>query len=89
MGVVGLAWYITALCALLTLMTSAISWAPSSEFIAVVLTLAFAGGTVIAIITAIGLGMLPRTHRIRQSRSLWTAFAVAAATVTALAVLIG
>ena len=90
MGVVGLAWYISGLSALLSLMTSAIAWAPPGPgLITLGLPLVFGCVSLLSAGAAICLGRLPRTHRVRQSRSLWAALVAAASTVTVLAVLLG
>ncbi|MDB5312172.1 MAG: hypothetical protein JWO38_6374 [Gemmataceae bacterium] len=89
MGVVGLAWYMSGLSALLAVMTSAITWAPGPGPIERALPVVFAAGALVGAAVAIGLGRLPPTHRVRQSRSLRAVFVVAAVSVTLLVALIG
>jgi hypothetical protein len=90
MGLIGLAWYISGLSALLALMTSAITYAPPGPGpIEKALPTVFGCGSLLSAGVAIGLGRLPPTHPIRQSRSLWVGFVVAAVTVTLMAVLLG
>jgi hypothetical protein len=90
MGVVGLAWYISGLSALLALLTSAITWAPPGPgLIALALPVAFGCGSLLSAGVAIGLGRLTPTHPARQSRSLRAVFIAAALTVTLMAVLVG
>jgi hypothetical protein len=90
MGVVWLAWYMSGLSALLAVMTSAITYAPPGPgSVERVLPVVFAGGSVVAAVVAIGLGQLPPTHRLRQSRSLRTLFVVVAVSLTLLVAIIG
>jgi hypothetical protein len=90
MGVVGLAWYICGLSALLAVMASLISVAPPGPGpVERAVPAVFAGGAVLAAVVAVGLGSLPPTHRVRQSRSVRAVFVVVAVSVTVLAALIG
>jgi len=90
MGVVGLAWYLSGVSALLALMFSAITYAPPGPGpLAQALPVVFAGGSLVAAVVALALGRLPATHRARQSRPLWAAFVVVAVSVTLLGVLLG
>ena len=89
MGVVGLAWYLSGLSALLVVMSSAITWAPGPGPVEQALPVVFAAGALAAAAIAIGLGRLPPTHWVRQSRSLRAGFVVAAVSVTLLAALVG
>ena len=90
MGVVGLAWYISGLSALLALLTSAITWAPPGPgLIAPTLPVVFGCGSLLSAGVAIGLGRLPPMHQARQSRSLRVVFVAAALTVTVMAVFLG
>jgi hypothetical protein len=90
MGVVGLAWYMSGLSALLAVMTSAITYAPPGPGpVERALPFVFAGGSVLTAVVAIGLGQLPPTHRVRESRSVRAVFVVAAISVTLLVALLG
>jgi hypothetical protein len=90
MGVVGLSWYICGLSALLAVMRSLITWAPPGPGPAVrALPAVYASAAVLMAGVAVGLGLLPRTHPVRQSRSLRAVFGLAAVSVTVLAMLIG
>ena len=73
MGIVGLAWYLSALSALIAVMTSAITWAPEPGPIERALPVVFAAGALLWATIAIILGRLPPTHWIRKSRSVRTA----------------
>jgi hypothetical protein len=90
MGVVGLSWYICGLSALLAAMRSMITWAPPGPGPVVrALTDVYASAAFLMGGVAIGLGLLPRTHWVRQSRSLRAVCALAAVSVTVLAMLYG
>jgi hypothetical protein len=90
MGVVGLAWYISGLSALLALLTSFITWVPPGPgLIALALPVVFGCGSLLSAGVAIGLGRLPPTHPVRQSRTLRALFVAAALTVTVMAFLLG
>ena len=90
MGVIWLAWYISGLSALLSLLSSAITWAPPRPgLIALALPVVFGCGSLLSAGVAIGLGRLPPTHQARQSRPLRAVLVAAALTVTVMAVLVG
>jgi hypothetical protein len=54
-----------------------------------VLPAAFGGVALLAGGAAVGLGRLPTTHRVHQSKPLWAGLVVVAVTVTLLLVLVG
>ena len=90
MGVIGLAWYIGGLSALLAVMASLISYVPPGPGpVERALPSVFACGAILAAVVAVGLSQLPPSHWVRQSRSLWAVFVVGAVSVTVLAALIG
>jgi hypothetical protein len=76
-----LAWYICGVCLLLALLASAITYHPHIQHLGVVLPAVFGAVTVLAGAVAVGIGRLPPTHRLRQSKPLWAglvAIAIAA-----------
>ncbi len=78
MGVVGLAWYISGLSALLALLTSFITWAPPGPgLIALASPVVFGCGSLLFAGVAIAVGRLPPTHQVRQSWSLRAMFVAA------------
>ncbi|MFN0052099.1 MAG: hypothetical protein ACKV0T_07905 [Planctomycetales bacterium] len=89
MRIISLAWYICAVCLLLMLLASSMTWHPDIQFQGGVLA------TVLGIVgllmggVAIAFGGLPKTHRVHQSKSLWGGMVAFAVTVTALLVLVG
>jgi hypothetical protein len=89
MRIVWLAWYICGVCLLLALMVSAISYHPDTQHVGVVLSAVFGSLALLAGGSAFGLGRLPPTHRIHQSKPLWVGLVVVAVTVTLLLVLVG
>jgi hypothetical protein len=89
MRIVWLAWYISGACLLLALMASAITYHPDAQYEGVVLPAVFGGGAILAGGAAIGLGRLPPTHRVHQSKPLWAGLVAIAVFVTLLLVLVG
>ena len=89
MRVIGLLWYICGVCLLLALIASAITYHPSVRYQGALFTSLFGGIALVAGVMAIGLGRLPRTHRIHRSRTLWAGLVALAASVTLLLVLVG
>ena len=89
MRVVWLAWYICGVCLLLTLLASAITYHPDIQHLGAVLPAAFGGVALVAGGAAVGLGRLPPTHRVHQSKPLWAGLVAVAVTVTLLLVLVG
>jgi hypothetical protein len=89
MRVVWLAWYICGVCLLLALLASAVTYHPDIQHLGVVLPAAFGGVALLAGRAAVGLGQLPPTHRVHQSKPLWAGLVVVAVTVTLLLVLVG
>ena len=89
MRVVWLAWYICGVCLLLALSASAITYHPDVQHLGVVLPAAFGSVALLAGGAAVGLGRLPTTHRVHQSRPLSAGVAAVAVTVTLLLVLVG
>ena len=86
MRVVWLAWYICGVCLLLTLLASAITYLPDIQHLGVVLPAAFGGVALLAGGAAVGLGQLPPTHRVHQSKPLWAGLVAVAVTLTLLLV---
>ena len=82
MRVVWLARYICGLCLLLALLASAITHQPGIQHLGVVVPAAFGGLAVLAGGAAVGLGRLPPTHRVHQSKPLWFGLAAFAVIVT-------
>jgi hypothetical protein len=89
MRVVWLAWYICGVCLLLALSASAITYHPDIQHLGLVSPAAFGGVALLAAGAAVGLGRLPPTHRVHQSRPLWAGVVAVAVTVTLLLVLVG
>ena len=89
MRVVWLAWYICSVCLLLALLASAISYHPDFQHLGVLAPAAFGGVALLAGGAAVGLGRLPPTHRVHQSRPLWDGVGAVAVTVTLLLILVG
>jgi hypothetical protein len=89
MRVVWLAWYICGVCFLFALLASAITYHPGIQHLGVVLPAAFGGVSLLAGGTAAGLGRLPPTHHVHQSKPLWAGLVAVAVTVTLLLVLVG
>ncbi len=89
MRVVWLAWYICGVCLLLALLASATTYHPDIQHLGVVLPAAFGGVALLAGRAAVGLGRLPPTHRVHQSKPLWAGLVAIAVTVTLLLVLVG
>ena len=90
MGVVGFSWYMSGLLVLMAGMRSIITWAPPGPSPAVrALPAVYASAAVLMSAVALGFGLLPRTHRLRQSRSLRAVCGLAAVSATLLAMLIG
>jgi hypothetical protein len=89
MRVVWLAWFICGVCLLFALLASAITYHPGIQHLGVVLPDAFSGVALLAVVAAVGLGRLPPTHRVHQSKPLWAGLVVVAVTVTLLLVLVG
>jgi hypothetical protein len=89
MRVVWLAWYICGVCLLLALSASAITYDPDFQHLGAVLPAAFGGVALLAGGAAGGLGRLPPTHRVHQSRPLWAGVVAVAVAVTLLLVLVG
>jgi hypothetical protein len=89
MRVIWLAWYICGVCLLLALLASAITYRPNFQHLGVVLPAAFGGAALLAGAAAVGLGRLPLTHRVHQSKPLWAGLIAVAVTVTLLLVLVG
>jgi hypothetical protein len=89
MRVVWLAWYICGVCLLLALLASAITYHPDIQHLGVVLPAVFGGVALLAGGTPAGLGRLPLTHRVHQSKPLWAGFVAGAVIATLLLVLVG
>jgi len=88
MGVVGLTWYLTGILALLAFLASTITGAPGAGRLEIVIPGVLGGGAVLAAGLAIGLGWLPPTHWVRQSRSVWRTLVAVAVTVTVMLILV-
>lgn len=89
MRVIWLAWYICGGCLLLALLASAITYHPDSQHLGVVLPATFGSVGLLAGGAAVGLGRVPPTHHVHQSKPLWTGLVAVAITVTLLLVLVG
>ena len=89
MRVVWLAWYICGVCLLVAFLASAITYHPDLQHLDVLLPAAFGGVALLAGGTAVGLGRLPPTHRVHQSKPLWAGLVAVAVTLTLLLVLAG
>lgn len=89
MRVVWLAWYICGAFLLLALLASAITFHPDIQHLGVVLPAAFGGVALLAGRAAVGLGRLPPTHCVHQSRPFWAGLVAVAVTVTLLLILVG
>jgi hypothetical protein len=89
MRVVWLAWYICGVCLLLALLASAITYHPDIQHLGVVLPAASGGVALLAGGAAVGLGRLPPTHRVHQSKPLWAGLVAVAVAVTLMLVLVG
>lgn len=89
MRAIWLGWYLCGVCLLLALLASAITYRPDVQHLGVLLPAAFGGVALLAGGAAVGLGRLPPTHRVHQSKSLWTGLVAVAVTVTLLLVLVG
>lgn len=89
MRVVWLAWFICGVFLLLAVLASAITYHPDIQHLGLVLPAVFGGGALLAGGSAVGLGRLPPTHRVHQSRPLWAGLVAVAVTVTLLLVLAG
>jgi hypothetical protein len=89
MKLVWLSWYITAVSALLSLIASAITYAPGMEDVGATISMGFAVATVIGFIASLWIGKRPKDHWVHHSRPLWTCFVVAAATVSLMLVAVG
>jgi hypothetical protein len=89
MRAVWLAWYICGVSLLSALMASAITYHPDIQHLSAVLPAAFGGVALLAAGAAVGLGRLPSTHRVHQSKPLRAGFVAVAVTMTLLLVLTG
>jgi hypothetical protein len=89
MRVVWLAWYICGVCLLLALLASAITYHPDIQHLGVVLPAVCGGVALLAGGAAVGLGRLPRAHRVHQAKPLWAGLVAVAVTVTLFLVLVG
>ena len=89
MRVAWLAWYICGVCLLLTLVASAITYVPKIQHRGVVLPAAFGGVAFLAGGAGVGLGQLPPTHWVHQSKPIRAGLVAGACTVTLLLVLVG
>jgi hypothetical protein len=89
MRVAWLAWYICAVSLVLAILASAITYHPDVQRLAVALPAALGGVALLAGGAAVGLGRLPSTHCVHQSRPLWTGLVAVAVAATLLLVLLG
>jgi hypothetical protein len=89
MRVVWLARCIRGVGLLLALLASAITYDPEIQRLGVVLPAAFGGVALLAGGAAVGLGRLPPTRRVHQSKPLWAVLVAVAVIVTLLLVLVG
>jgi hypothetical protein len=89
MRVVWLAWYICAVCLLLALVASVVTYGPDIQHLGLVLPAVFGGVALVAGAVAFALERLPPTHRVHQSSPLWAGLVALAVTVILLLVLVG
>jgi hypothetical protein len=89
MRAVWLAWYICAVCLLLALVASVITYGPDIQHLGLLLPAVFGGVALVTGAVAFALGRLPPTHRVHQSRPLCAGLVALAVTVTVLLVLVG
>jgi hypothetical protein len=89
MRVIWLAWYICGVCLLLALLVSAITHYPDIQHLGVVLPAAFGGVPLLAGAAAVGLGRLPLTLGVHQSKPVWAGLIAVAVTMTLLLVQVG
>ena len=89
MRLVWLSWYVSGMLALLSVLTSLISYAPGPNRVETLLPIVFATGAFVGIGASVCLGRLRREHWIHQSKPLWAGFVAVALAVTVLVVLIG
>jgi hypothetical protein len=89
MRVVWLAWYICGACILLALLASLITYHPDLQYLGVVSPAAVGSLALLAGGAAVGLGRLPPTHPVHQSRPFWAALVAVAAAVTLILVSVG
>ena len=89
MRLVWLSWYIAAVSALLSLIASAITYAPGAEGAGTALQIGFAIAAVIGFAISLWIGKRPKDHCVHHSRPLWISFVVAAATVSLMLVAVG
>lgn len=89
MRIVWLAWYICGASLLIALLTSAITYHPDIRNLGVVLPAVFTGIGILAGGGALGLGRLPASHRVHQSKPLWAGLIVVAVAMTLLLAMMG
>jgi hypothetical protein len=89
MRIVWLAWYICGVCLLLALLASAVTFHADSQHLGVVLPAVFGAVALLAGRAAVGIGRLPPTHRVHESKPLCGGLVVVAIGATFLLVLIG
>jgi hypothetical protein len=90
MRIVWLTWYICGVWLLLAVLASAITYAPAGiPHLDVLLPAASGSMALVTGVAAVGLGRLPPTHRVHQSKAIWSVLLADAVTVTLLLVLLG
>jgi hypothetical protein len=89
MKLVWLCWYICSMLALLFVLSSLITYAPSAEGFGQFVQAATGSGAMIAFGLAVCLHRLPHDHWVNRSKPLWAGLTVVAVSVTVLAILIG
>jgi hypothetical protein len=89
MRLVRLAWYVFGVALVGGLLSTLISYAPHVQHLSWVIPTVWGVVAGLAGITAIGLGRMPPTHPIHQSRPVWACAVAAAVTATLLLALVG
>ncbi len=86
MRIVWLLRYICGAWLLLALLASAITYAPDIDYLGLLLPIVFMSMALLAAGAEIGLGRLPPTHRIHQSKLLWAGLLALAVAATLLVI---
>jgi hypothetical protein len=89
MRVPWLMWYISGVCCLLALLASAVTFHPDVRYLGIVLPIAFGGVALAMASAAVGVGRLPASHRIHQSRPLTGSLFAVAVMASVMLILVG
>jgi hypothetical protein len=89
MKIAWLAWYISGMLALLTVLSSLVTFAPPAQWLALILPAAFGSGAILVAVLAVILTRLPASHRLQRSRPTWALLVAAAVALTLIVVLVG